>query len=104
MDFSMNRPTLSVGANMRERDYEEDEDDDWENPEADDDSDDESTALYDCPECGAEVYEDCEQCPSCRQYITPRSRSRFAPGSSFLTWAAILALLGVIAVACFVFL
>jgi hypothetical protein len=45
---------------------------DWEDPEPDDD-DEEETEEYVCPSCGASVYEDCEQCPHCGDYITPRS-------------------------------
>ncbi|HEX8202018.1 MAG TPA: zinc-ribbon domain-containing protein [Isosphaeraceae bacterium] len=42
----------------------DDLDDDW---TLEDDSD--SSDVVPCPECGAEVYEDAEQCPACGQYI-----------------------------------
>jgi len=55
---------------------------DWEEPEPDeeDDGDDE----YVCPRCGADVYEDCECCPHCGDYITPRSRSALSGQSVWI--------------------
>ena len=49
--------------------------DDWSEPPEDDDlfdpPDDESDVeLLPCPQCGADVYEEAQQCPSCGTYIT----------------------------------
>lgn len=44
---------------------------DEEYPDEEDDSfDEEETLTTPCPACGAEVYEDAEQCPACGHYIT----------------------------------
>lgn len=77
--------------------YEEDDewddyDDDW-SPGMDDD--DESYTV-DCPECGAEVYEDAERCPSCGSYIILSSSGSVWQGRP--AWWIILGLLGIIAV------
>jgi predicted nucleic acid-binding Zn ribbon protein len=45
-------------------------DEEWVEDEADDDADDRLT----CPECGEDVHEDAQQCPHCRQWITPVDR------------------------------
>ena len=64
---------------------------DWEDPEPDEaDEGDEDT--YECPSCGASVYEDCEKCPQCGDYITPRSRSKSAPGGRWMVFAVVLML------------
>ena len=47
-----------------------------------------------CPHCGAEVYEEAEQCPRCGEYLI-RSTHPFQGRS--LTWI-ILGLLGIVAV------
>jgi hypothetical protein len=39
----------------------EDEDEPW--------HDDDESDVVPCPKCGADVYEDAEQCPSCGEYI-----------------------------------
>lgn len=46
--------------------------DDPDKPDSDSDSgdDDDLTETVACPECGAEVYEEAEQCPRCGSYIT----------------------------------
>ncbi|MBI2823233.1 MAG: hypothetical protein HYX69_00925 [Planctomycetia bacterium] len=64
---------------------------DWEDPEPDDEDEEESES-YECPSCGASVYEDAEQCPRCGDYITPRSRSSSAPGSPWFMLAVFLML------------
>ncbi len=38
--------------------------DDWDDPDGDD-----RAPMVECPHCHAQVYEDAEQCPKCRQYI-----------------------------------
>lgn len=50
-----------------------DEDSDWELPDEDEEGygDDEGeSSTVDCPACGAEIYEDSEQCPVCGEYVT----------------------------------
>ncbi len=42
---------------------------DWDDGEDDyPDEEDDSTATVECPACGAEVYEEAEQCPACGNY------------------------------------
>lgn len=51
-------------------DQEEDDELDNEYPDEPDDSDDDEELDYErCQECGAEVYEEAEQCPYCDAYI-----------------------------------
>jgi predicted RNA-binding Zn-ribbon protein involved in translation (DUF1610 family) len=59
--------------------------DDW--PEEDDEAE-----VAACPKCGADVYEDAEQCPLCGEWIT-RSTHPFAGRS---LWFVAVGLLGVI--------
>ncbi len=70
-----------------------DELEDHEYPDEYDDDGDSET--YPCPECGAEVYEDAEMCPSCGQFITPGARRQWTGRS---TWWLLLGLLGIGAV------
>jgi hypothetical protein len=35
-----------------------------------DTSEDDEDPTIDCPHCGAEVYDDAEQCPACGRYLT----------------------------------
>lgn len=42
------------------------DEDDWE-ADSDDDLDD---PTIDCPNCGAAIYEDADQCPRCLLYVT----------------------------------
>ncbi len=43
---------------------------DWDDSEDDDTEDvDDSAETVACPQCGADVYEDAEQCPVCGNYI-----------------------------------
>ena len=71
------------------------DDPDWDSPEQDVEDD-----FQSCPECGADIYADSEQCPICHNYITwshsgwsGRSKSSRAWG----TWAAIAALVAILA-------
>lgn len=41
----------------------------------DDDIDSEQDELLHCPSCGKAVHEDTQQCPYCREWITPVDRS-----------------------------
>ena len=45
------------------RDWDDHDPDDW----PDDDNDE--AVVVTCPNCGADVYEDAEQCPSCGKWI-----------------------------------
>lgn len=45
-------------------DLDDDEYPDWSN-----DADDDAVDLVPCPHCGAEIYEDAEQCPICGEYV-----------------------------------
>ena len=40
---------------------------DWEFPETDENEDVSETRA--CPSCGAAIYEDAEQCPTCGEYV-----------------------------------
>ena len=71
-----------------------DNDSDFESNDEDDLPDDESAELLPCPECGADVYEDAEQCPICGTYLI--DDSNVWTGRS--TWWIVLGLLGIIAV------
>lgn len=66
---------------------------DCEYPDEDYD-DDEEVDLVECPECGAEVYEDAVACPVCGTYIT-HSTSVWEGKS--LAWV-VIGLLGILAV------
>jgi hypothetical protein len=57
------------------------------------DSDDDLTETVPCPECGAEVYEEAEQCPRCGSYIT-HGGSVWAGRP---IWWIVLGLLGLVA-------
>jgi hypothetical protein len=63
-------------------------DDDW----ADDDEDE--SDVVSCPECGADVYEDAEQCPACGQYIVHGT----SPWRGRPRWWILLGLAGIAAV------
>jgi len=41
----------------------------------DEDSDSDDDVLLQCPSCGGGVHEDTQQCPHCRDWITPVDRS-----------------------------
>lgn len=73
---------------MDDNEFEDDwSDDHW----SDDDSD---TETQPCPACGADVYEEADQCPMCGEYIIDSGVSL----AGRPLWFAILGLLGVIAV------
>jgi len=77
------------------------DDDDWDDDDDDDDEfeddfeDDDPAAWYECPLCGADVYEEADVCPACGDYITPKlvSRSDARP-----KWYMFLGLAGILAV------
>ena len=73
-----------------------DDDDEWDDYEYDVDDDDDLSYTVDCPECGADVYEDAEQCPSCGQYIIHSSSGYVWKNRP--VWWVVIGLLGIIAV------
>ncbi|HYW80808.1 MAG TPA: zinc-ribbon domain-containing protein [Thermoguttaceae bacterium] len=80
--------------------WDEEPDDEFEDSDFDDsnfddgDFDDDSTETVPCSECGADVYEDAEQCPHCGTYIIAQTNVWAGrPG-----WWIVLGLLGVVAV------
>ncbi len=64
----------------------DDEDDDLDDA---DDADDDSDVTIDCPYCGAEMYDDAEQCPHCGQYISAED----APREGKPAWIIVVILL-----------
>ncbi len=64
----------------------------WEYPDVDATNDEQAETLP-CPECGADVYEDADQCPVCGHYILRDTHIWSGrPG-----WWIALAVLGIIA-------
>lgn len=63
--------------------------------EDDEDFDDEPYGWYECPLCGAEVYEEADLCPECDQFMTPVlvTRSDMKP-----MWYIFLGMAGILAV------
>lgn len=68
---------------------------DYGDEEFDDDEDDQTV---ECPECGAAVYEDAEQCPTCGNYIVHSTSQSDYLWRNRPTWWVILGLLGILAV------
>jgi ribosomal protein S27AE len=58
------------------------------------DDDGGETLTRECPQCGADVYEDAEQCPLCGEWFT----RRLTAWQGKPTWRIILGLLGMGAV------
>ncbi len=76
---------------MNDRSFDNDEEFD----ETDiDDALDELTEVLPCPNCGADVYEDAEQCPVCGYYITSFNHR---PWSSHGWWWIALGAVGTLA-------
>jgi hypothetical protein len=65
---------------------------DWEYPEPDEFEDEDDCETRACPSCGADVYEDVEQCPACGDYIV------FSTGalSGWPWWFVALGMLGIV--------
>ena len=78
--FSGRPDTQRVSDWHDDEEYEED----WE-----DDADAESEVVP-CPSCGAEIFEDAEQCPLCGQWVVRRSQ----PFAGRPWWWIALGLLG----------
>lgn len=71
--------------------FDEDFDDDWSETQ-DDESD--GYGTIDCPECGAEIFDDIDVCPRCGHAII-HDTSVWAGKS---TWWIVLGILGILAV------
>lgn len=61
------------------------------------DEDGESLTIT-CPECGADVYEDAEQCPACGHWITHSETPTANAMQGKPTWYVLLGILGIVAV------
>ena len=68
--------------------------DDWEEDGNWTDDSDEASDTIACSNCGADIYEDAEQCPVCHEYVT----SSHSAWESKPTWWIVLGLLGIFAV------
>ncbi len=83
---------------MNDVDWEDDDSsvDDWDEGAWDYDvgGDDSESDVVPCPACGADIYEDAEQCPVCREYITHDTST----WSTRPTWWILLGIAGIIAV------
>ena len=73
-------------------------DEEWSEDDSDDEEffdPDEPLDLIPCPKCGAEIYEDAQQCPTCGEYVID---GRAPPWKGKPAWYIALAVLGVIAI------
>ena len=66
-------------------------DDDLDERDYSDDDDDDETLTRDCPRCGADVYEDAEQCPLCGTWLTANT----SPWQGRAWWWVALGILGI---------
>lgn len=80
--------------------YPDDDDDDDFGDESDEDyGDDEDAETVPCPHCGADVYENAEQCPRCGKYLSAED----APPSRPRGWVAVMMVLALVAAVMWVF-
>ena len=71
-------------------------DDDWDDDLTDDEwsnDDDDVNEVVPCPNCGAEIYEDAEQCPACGEYVVHGT----SVWSGKPVWWVVLGLVGILA-------
>lgn len=68
--------------------------DEYDDYDSDVREEDDSNDVLPCPECGAEIYEDSQQCPVCGNYITFTGNGPF---SGRPLWWIVLGLAGVVA-------
>ncbi len=59
---------------------------DWEYPEPDENEDEDDFETQACPSCGADVYEDAEQCPACGDYVIFLTRHCLAGRGGLSRW------------------
>ncbi len=67
---------------------------DWEFPEPDEFEDEDDFETLACPSCGADIFEDAEQCPACGDYVVFSD----AALSGWPWWFVALGLIGIVAV------
>jgi predicted RNA-binding Zn-ribbon protein involved in translation (DUF1610 family) len=80
---------------MSADDWDDDLDDGESDAEDWPDDDDGETLTISCPNCGADIYEDAEQCPHCGEYVERNSTSVVWAGRP--GWWILLGGLGIIA-------
>ncbi len=68
-------------------------DDEFDEDEFPDENDDGLTETVPCPSCGADVYDEAEQCPYCGNHITSPTN----PWGGRSAWWVALAVLGLVA-------
>jgi DNA-directed RNA polymerase subunit RPC12/RpoP len=56
------------------------------------DGDEDEDPIAECPQCGAEIFDDANQCPACGSWIVPDSRAM----TGKITWFMVLGFVGVI--------
>ena len=74
--------------------------DEWSDVDDDYDyvEDDDEVYTVACPACGCDVYEDAEQCPHCREYITSSSLNSGYVWRDRPVWWIVLGIAGILAV------
>jgi ribosomal protein S27AE len=71
--------------------WSDDEIDDREYPDDDEDNGDDETLTRECSRCGADVYEDADQCPRCGAWLTADT----SPWKGRAWWWVALGLVGI---------
>lgn len=69
----------------------------WEEPDEEGEYDDDDLDTIACPNCGAAVYEDAEQCPQCGEYLIRGSTSPLVGRGIIYRWLALAGIAAVIA-------
>lgn len=69
----------------------------WDDQEYDDDYPEEMDEgfTFPCSHCGEEVYEDCEMCPACGEYVI-RSTNPLVGKPDWYVWLAVLGIIAVV--------
>ena len=89
---------MEIEESWDDDDYDYIEDDEYDDDE--EYEDDFETETVPCPACGADVYEEAQQCPECGQYI---DAADYRSGSAYVwqdrpTWWIIAGIVGILAV------
>jgi hypothetical protein len=80
---------------LDEREYpDEDVDDDYDSDDCDGDDPGEPGLTRECPRCGADIYEDAEQCPLCGTWLTAET----SPWKGRAWWWVALGIAGIVAI------
>lgn len=58
--------------------------------------------LMSCPSCGAEIYDESEQCPYCGEYVLT-SASPFASKPTWVQWLFVIIVIAIVLVVVFPF-